>query len=50
MIDKNKTKKNSSDKTLLNPQSEHFDFELWAKEVSKQMQAAFGNRSSQAKS
>ena len=51
MIDKNKTKKNSSDKTLtlLNPQSEHFDFELWAKEVSKQMQAAFGNRSSQAK-
>lgn len=50
MVDKNKIKKNSSDKTLLNPQSEHFDFELWAKEVSKQMQAAFGNRSSQAKS
>lgn len=48
MIDKNKTKKNSSNKTLtlLNPQSEHFDFELWAKEVGKQMQAAFGNRSS----
>lgn len=50
MVDKNKIKKNSSDKTLLNPQSEHFDFELWTKEVSKQMQAAFGNRSSQAKS
>lgn len=48
MIDKNKMEKNSPDETLtlLNPQSEHFDFELWAREVGKQMQAAFGNRSS----
>ena len=48
MSDKNKIKKISPDETLtlLNPQSEHFDFELWAKEVGRQMQAAFGNRSS----
>lgn len=46
MSDKNKMKRNSPDKTSLNPQSEHFDFELWAREVAKQMQAVFGNRSS----
>ena len=46
MSDQNKMKKNSPDKTSLNPQSEHFDFELWAREVAKQMHAAFGSRSS----
>lgn len=54
MTNKNEIEKNQSEKTSisLNPQNEHFDFELWAKKVSEQMQAAFGKRSSlgQAKS
>jgi|GEM_PF-5055326 len=50
IINKTATAKCQSDKTstLLNPMSELFDFELWAKEVGQQMQAALQSRSSQS--
>ena len=51
MTSKNELKRNHSDKILteLNPQSQHFNFELWAREVDRQMKAAFGKRSSSSK-
>ena len=47
MNDKTEIKKSQPDKisSSLNPRSEHFDFELWARKVRQQMMAALEEKS-----